>query len=148
MKSYLRSFILILFILTLRLFLYNSPAWAQYFTIIKYQSDITIEKDSSFIVRERIDVDFQKPRHGIYREIPYKYRDEVGRTVTTPTKVLSVTNEEGKAWKYQVKKTGHTIHIRIGHPKNWSQENRPMLSPMKLRMEFYSLMTTMSYTGM
>jgi uncharacterized membrane protein len=99
--------------------IFASPALAQYFTITKYHSDITIQKDSSFIVHETIDVKFHRPRHGIYREIPFKYRDEFGKTVTTPTTILSVKDESGKPWKYQVKKTGSIINIRIGDPKRF-----------------------------
>ncbi len=119
MKDYLRLLILIISFLTLNLIIFIPSVFAQYFTITKFHSDITIEKDSSFIVRETIEVNFHKPRHGIYREIPYKYRDEFGKTITTPTKILSVTDGAGKLWKYQVKKTAHVINIRIGHPKRF-----------------------------
>jgi len=78
-----------------------------------------IHEDSSVIVRETIDVEFHQSRHGIYREIPFKYRDELGKVITTPTRVLSVTDEPGKPWKYQVKKTGHLINIRIGDGKRY-----------------------------
>ena len=110
---------LTLLIFSLSLILFSSPALAQYFTITKYHSDITIQKDSSFTVRETIDVKFHRSRHGIYREIPFKYRDEFGKTVTTPTTILSVTDGSGKSWKYQVKKTGSIINIRIGDPKRF-----------------------------
>jgi len=119
MKSYLRSLTLILFIISINLALFIPSVFAQYFTITKFHSDITIQRNSSFIVRETIDVDFHKPRHGIYREIPFKYRDEFGKTIITPTKILSVTDGTGNVWKYQVKKRGHVINIRIGHPKRF-----------------------------
>jgi len=114
-----KLFVIFFLNLSLNLILLISSVFAQYFTITKFHSDITIQKDSSFIVRETIDVKFHRPRHGIYREIPYKYRDEFGKTITTPTKMLSVTDGAGKVWKYQVKKTGHMINIRIGHPKQF-----------------------------
>ena len=62
---------------------------------------------------------FERPRHGIYRELPYKYRDEFGKIITTPTRVLSVKDGPGRALKYQVEKTGPMIHIRIGDPKRF-----------------------------
>jgi uncharacterized membrane protein len=105
--------------LSLNLILFISPVFAQYFTITKLHSDITIQGDSSFIVRETIDVKFERPRHGIYREIPFKYIDEFGHVIKTPTKVLSVTDESGKKWRYEVKKMGPVINIRIGHPKQF-----------------------------
>lgn len=120
MKKLYGAIIFIFLILTLSFHLIlPAPALAQYFTITKFHSDITIQKDSSFTVCETIEVKFHRPRHGIYREIPFKYRDEFGRTIITPTTVLSVKDECGKPWKYQVKKSGSVIHIRIGDPRRF-----------------------------
>jgi uncharacterized membrane protein len=124
MKSPHKLFIFFILILGLSLILFVPPAFAQYFTITKFHSDITIQKDSSFMVRETIDVKFERPRHGIYRQLPFKYRDEFGKVITTPTRVLSVTDGAGKVWKYQVKKTGSIIHIRIGDPKRFVERNQ------------------------
>ncbi|MBM4308710.1 MAG: DUF2207 domain-containing protein [Deltaproteobacteria bacterium] len=124
-KKYLRLFIFLILILNLSLnLLISSPALAQYFTITKFHSDITIQKDSSFIVHETIEVKFHRPRRGIYREVPFKYRDEFGKTITTPTTVLAVKDESGKSWKYQVRKAGSLIHIRIGDPKRFVSGNQ------------------------
>ncbi len=110
--------------LSLNLILLPSPAFAQYFTINQFHSDIMINEDSSVIVKERIDVEFHQSRHGIYREIPYKYRDEFGKVMTTPVRVLSVTDESGKSWKYQVRKMGPTIEVRIGDAKRYVKGNQ------------------------
>lgn len=123
MKPLVKSLSLTLFlplILTLCLnLIFSPPALAQYFTINRFHSDIMIHEDSSISITESIDVEFHQPRHGIYREIPFKYRDEFGKVITTPTKVLSVEDRSGNPWKYQVKKTGPTIYIRIGDPKRY-----------------------------
>jgi uncharacterized membrane protein YgcG len=127
MKSCRKSFHLVLFtflILSLNLILFTSPGFAQYFTIEKFHSDITIHQNSSFIVQETIDVKFHRPRHGIYREIPFKYRDEFGKVIETPTEVLSVTDGSGKSWKYQVKKIGHVVNIRIGDANKYVSSNQ------------------------
>ncbi len=115
MESYRKLVWFSLFIfLSLNLILFISPSFAQYFTINKFHSDITIHQDSSFLVQETIDVKFDRPRHGIFREIPFKYRDELGKTMETPTTVISVMDGSGKKWKYQVRKVDPFIHIRIG----------------------------------
>jgi len=117
MKSRSKLFRLVLFSilnLNLILILFSSVTYAQNFAINKFHSDIIIHEDSSFIVKETIDVKFHRPRHGIYREIPFKYRDELGKTMETPLKVLSVTDGSGKSWKYKADRTGHVINIRIG----------------------------------
>jgi hypothetical protein len=118
-KKSLQLFIIAFLILNLSPILFISPAFAQYFTINKFHSDIMIDEDSSVLVKETIDVEFHQSRHGVYREIPFKYRDELGKVITTPIRVFSVTDESGKAWKYQVKKTGPMIHIRIGDEKRY-----------------------------
>jgi uncharacterized membrane protein len=121
MKILIKLFLLLALFafLSLNLILSVSPASAQYFTINKFHSDIMIHEDSSMIVIETIAVEFHRSRHGIYREIPFQYRDDLGKMITTPTRILSVTDESGKAWKYQVKKAGPTVHIRIGDPKRY-----------------------------
>src|SRR3972149_4528985 len=68
------------------------PVSAQDFTINRFHSDIIINDDSSFTVKETLEVEFHRPRHGIYREIPFSYTDELGKRLVTPTEVLSVTN--------------------------------------------------------
>jgi hypothetical protein len=54
-----------------------SPAAAQYFTIDRYHSDIAVDEKGTMTVTERIELTFDRPRHGIYREIPYKYRTDL-----------------------------------------------------------------------
>ena len=110
---------IIVIILVLISFLYTSSIFAQDFTINSFHSDIIIHEDSSFTVKETIEVEFHRPRHGIYREIPFKYTDELGNTFRTPLDVLSVTDETGKDWKYTAKRSGNAINIRIGDAKKY-----------------------------
>jgi uncharacterized membrane protein len=103
--------------------LFISTVSAQDFTIKKYHSDITISQDSSFMVKEIIDVEFHRMKHGIYREIPYKYADDFGKTIKIPLKVISVTDVLGKEWKYSVSKKGNLVYIRIGDPNKYLEGN-------------------------
>lgn len=105
----------LLFILTFS----PSNAHAQDFIINEFHSDITVNEDSSFIVKEVIDVNFHRSKHGIYREIPFRYKDELGSTVTTPLKVISVTNGVGEKWNYQVSRKGGVTNIKIGDAKKY-----------------------------
>jgi hypothetical protein len=127
MKSHAPSFrltTLAILILNLSLILFTSPAFAQYFTIDKFHADIMIREDSSFTVTETIDVKFDQPRHGIYREIPFKYGDELGNTIETPLKVLSVADGSGKSRKYRITKTSPLINIRIGDANQYVSGNQ------------------------
>ncbi|MDI6801704.1 MAG: DUF2207 domain-containing protein [Thermodesulfovibrionales bacterium] len=99
--------------------LVGAVAYAQDFTINNFHSDIIIREDSSFTVKETIVVEFHRQRHGIYREIPFRYKDELGKTIITPLKVLSVTDEAGRDLKYKLTRPGDVINIRIGDPKKY-----------------------------
>ena len=108
------------FISFLTLLIFAAPAaLAQDFTITKFHSDITVNEDSSFTVRETINVQFERPRHGIYREIPFEYKDDLGNTFITPMEVLSVTNASGERWKTKISNNKNVVNIRIGDPKRY-----------------------------
>ncbi|MCI0469555.1 MAG: DUF2207 domain-containing protein [Nitrospirae bacterium] len=95
------------------------PANAQDFTINRFHSDISIHEDASFVVRETIAAEFHRQRHGIYREIPFRYRDDLGSTITTPLKVLAVKDGAGKEWKYKTSRQGDVVNIKIGDAKKY-----------------------------
>jgi uncharacterized membrane protein YgcG len=99
--------------------IYYSGAFAQDFTIENFGSDITVGRDSSVMVKETIVVRFKNPKHGIYREIPFRYADESGNIVRTPLEVLSVTDGSGKSRQYKVSKRGNLVNIRIGDPRTY-----------------------------
>jgi uncharacterized membrane protein len=119
-----------IFFFTIAIFV--PPVFAQDFTINKFQSDISVNEDSSFTVKETINVEFHKLKHGIYREIPFKYTDERGNTIKTPLEVLSVTDESGKNWEYKSKKTGNVINIRIGDPKRYVEGHQTYVITYKV----------------
>ena len=96
-----------------------SAANAQDYTINDFNSEIVISSDSSIMVKETIVVYFLVSRHGIYREIPYKFTDDLGGTVITPLNVISVKDKNGVPWKYQVSKAGSIINIKIGDAKKY-----------------------------
>jgi hypothetical protein len=116
----MKTFLKIVLVLAVQSILVSS-AFAQFFTIEKFHSDITIHPDASFTVTETIDVHFSRPRHGIYREIPFKYRDDLGHMIRTPTHVLSVTDGSGKKWKTKISKKGNVVNIRIGDTRTYVQ---------------------------
>jgi hypothetical protein len=93
-----------------------SRAFAQDFTMNKFLSDITVAGDSSIRVEETLDVQFHRSKHGICREIPFRYVDDFGKTIRTPIEVQSVTDAAGKNWKYKISRTGNLLYIRIGDP--------------------------------
>jgi len=97
----------------------GSPVYAADFVINNFTSHVTVYGDSSFTVRETIAVEFLRPRHGIYREVPYRYRDSLGHKVETPTEVLAVTDGSEKKMPYKVSRQGDILNIRIGDPDKY-----------------------------
>jgi uncharacterized membrane protein YgcG len=97
----------------------SSTAFAADFVIKNFSSHATIYGDSSFVVRETIAVEFLRPRHGIYREVPYRYRDSLGRKIETPTEVLAVADGAEKKLRYKVSRRGDILNIRIGDPDKY-----------------------------
>jgi uncharacterized membrane protein len=87
---------------------------AQDFTINDFDVFIAVDKDSSITVKETLTVEFHRPRHGIYRDIPYQYIDSIGKTQKTPIDMLSVTDGSGSTIKYSLIRQGNIIRVRIG----------------------------------
>lgn len=95
------------------------PAWAEYFVIERFQSDIHVAADAALEIVETIDVRFDSPRHGIYREIPIRYRTDFGDRLRTPIEITSVRNVSGKDWPTKIETSGDVLSIRIGDPDRY-----------------------------
>jgi hypothetical protein len=106
------------FLFSLSLFLLlgtgGAPARAEYFTIESFHADIVVHPDSSLSVTETIETLFTRRRHGIYRNIPFRYTDEFGKKTTAPIRVVSVADQVGKKRPYKVTRSGDAVRIQIG----------------------------------
>jgi hypothetical protein len=89
---------------------------AEDFTIRSFRAAVEVRADASLRVVETIEAEFLRPRHGIYRDIPFRYVDELGKETVTPIRVDSVTDPSGAAWKHEADRTGGMIRVRIGDP--------------------------------
>jgi len=75
---------------------------------------IKINPDSSINVSERIDYDFgQSQRHGIYRNIPIKYKAR-GGNYNLRISNISIVDESGNPYTFKKSYPGSDINIRIG----------------------------------
>jgi uncharacterized membrane protein YgcG len=96
----------------------QDTGWA----ITSFHTDYTVRADRSIDVVERIAVDFGRlQRHGIYREIPVRYRKVVreglpleGR-VSVDLDLEEVTDARGRELQTKVDR-GDRVRIRIGDP--------------------------------
>jgi uncharacterized membrane protein YgcG len=105
------AFLVLLLILLASL---AGPARGEDFTIRSFRAEIEVRADSSLRIAETIEVFFHRPRHGLYRDIPFRYTDELGKKSLTPIRVVSVTDPAGAAWKYKSGRSGGSLRIRIG----------------------------------
>jgi len=124
MKSRIRTPLIVFLSLAALWIVSATPAFAEYFDIRDYHADIVISENNNITVTETIHVHFNQARHGIYREIPYKYRDDLGETVRMPIDVQSVKHSNGKPWTYKVKTMGNVVNIRIGDADRYVRGNQ------------------------
>lgn len=79
--------------------------------------DIEVNEDASILVREEIATEFfpGTPRHGIFRDIPFRYTDAFGNQQRIIVDIESVYLN-GDEVPYEVSKTGRYIRAKIGDP--------------------------------
>ena len=82
----------------------------------RFASEVNIQADGSLLVTENIDVNFQglTDRHGIFREIPVRYRwDPDPKFVRVyQVDVQSVRDLNGRAVNYQTSPNGANLRIK------------------------------------
>ncbi|MCM4166368.1 hypothetical protein KCTC52924_03301 [Arenibacter antarcticus] len=91
---------------------------AQDFTVNNYTVDITIHKEGYFDVVENYDLNFDVPKHGIYRTIQTKYELE-DSTGTTSSRKIKIANIKVPNHKFDkpfdfVQKLQDQMEIKIG----------------------------------
>ncbi|MEP6684746.1 MAG: DUF2207 domain-containing protein [Parafilimonas sp.] len=95
----------------------------EHFTINRYDVSINVNKDASLDVIETINVHFTEPRHGIIREIPFKYQlQSLPAETGKATRQLEsggyahtiLENISVDGWNYDVSTDGDYKSIKIG----------------------------------
>ena len=85
--------------------------------ILRFHADIAIERDGTLLVTETIEVDFHDlDKHGIFRQIPVRYRWSDTHDRVYDLTVVSVRDPSGRAWPYKVETVDADRRIRIGDP--------------------------------
>lgn len=84
--------------------------------IESFDSNINIKQDGKVLLTETIFVDFNNlQKHGIYRDIPYIYKNEDGTKTYTEITTQTV-KRDGKAERWEVSKSNSYVRIKIGDP--------------------------------
>jgi len=85
--------------------------------IRSYDASITIQRDGSLLVVERIDYDFDGlARHGIFRDIPVRFTYDSRHDRVYAIDIVSVVGSPGTPDQFTVQKSGNLLRIRIGDP--------------------------------
>lgn len=84
------------------------------YVIHRFDTQLTVERDASLQVEERIEVEFSEPLHGIYRTIPVRYTDPRGFAYSLNLERVSATDETGQRYGTQLSDEGRYQKIRIG----------------------------------
>ncbi len=80
-----------------------------------FQVEIEVREDASVLVTENITYFFDQARHGIFRNIPYKYKAR-GGNFELGVEVLGVTSGQGVEVPYSKSKSGGYVKLKIGDP--------------------------------
>lgn len=85
-----------------------------------FQSQITVNTDSSLLITEKIVADCGNlpGKHGIFRTLPTYYQESSSQKVSTPIELISITDFAGHQIKYAESKNiaDKTITWKIGDP--------------------------------
>jgi hypothetical protein len=119
MKKLLLSFILLV------VFAPSAYSYADW-QIPSINQEIEIQKSGKLHITETIVADFTNdPHHGIYREIPVKYKDKFGNRFNLRLDILSVTDENGNPHNIHeqgVDFLSDDYHLKIGDPDIYVSE--------------------------
>ena len=89
-----------------------APAWAGSFP--SFDQRIEVGGDGLLTVKETMKVDFPDLRHGIYRDLPVRYKTASGNPFSLRVKIISVTNASGEAVNYTTAASGDNLRVKIG----------------------------------
>ena len=94
----------------------SSPAAAKSWRIADFEDTITVEKDGSALVNERITLVFVGEWHGIHRTIPIEYPGPDGTNYELFLNITSVTDGSGNKLKYESSTSGGFRDLKIYIP--------------------------------
>jgi uncharacterized membrane protein len=105
-----------LFSLLLLVAVASAPAFARSWRITDFSTSIAIGQDGTALIHERITASFSGSFNGIYRTIPVEYPGPAGTNYTLFTKIDGVTDGTGQPLKYDTKRKGAFIELKIYVP--------------------------------
>jgi len=111
----MKKVLLVIFSVIIWVSLFTSVNGDAYYDIQNYDVNVVVNEDNTYDVIETITVVFKEPRHGIYRDIPYKYYGYVHKIDN-----IQVYNPDTwEAYKIKKSRSNGNISIRIGNPNKY-----------------------------
>ena len=99
------------------LLLWAAPASAQRTLVLeRFDAAIDVAADGTVTVEEVIVPRFTGSWNGVFRTIPVQYRTPQGLNYTLRLRVLSITDDEGRALKYESSRERHYRQLKIWVP--------------------------------
>jgi uncharacterized membrane protein len=105
-----------IFLLALLACTFIGSAQAKSWRVSDFQDNITVERDGTAMVSERIDVTFVGQWHGIFRTIPIEYPGPNGTNYELFLKIINVTDGSGAKLKYDSSIANHARNLKIYIP--------------------------------
>lgn len=85
--------------------------------IASFESSISVQVDGEVLIEETIEADFPSARHGIYRDLPYRYRNGLNFAYTD-VEVIAVTRN-GVEEPFSTSSNYANLQIKIGDADEW-----------------------------
>ena len=114
-KFDMKRFFSIGFLMIMFWVVFSSKVAAADYEINNFKSQIELNQDSSLTIKEEMEVKFLVAKHGIYRVIPYIYKNN-GKTIVSKIEISGVKNEIGQNVPYTVDNYNQSKRIKIGDP--------------------------------
>jgi uncharacterized membrane protein YgcG len=102
------------------------------YLINSFKSDISLQKDTSLVITDTLNVSFTAQKHGIIRVIPYIYSAD-GQTINARMQVLSITDTLGKSYQYQESQLGQSKKLQIGDPNRYADKDMTYIIKYKMQ---------------
>ena len=118
LQTFFKRTLIICLFLFIPLFI-NEPISAQTISgehIENYTINILIKNSAKIEVTEVISYYFSEPRHGIFRNIPYKKTNSDGKTYVMDIDDISVSLGNSAAVPFTTSKDGTNMSLKIGDP--------------------------------
>jgi Predicted membrane protein (DUF2207) C-terminal domain/Predicted membrane protein (DUF2207) N-terminal domain len=92
------------------------PLFARSWRVSDFQDTITVERDGSAVINERITLAFSGEWHGIHRTIPIEYPGPNGTNYELFIDVTGITDASGSKLKYESSHSGSYRDLKIYIP--------------------------------